>query len=123
MFKCNFFCIFSALLAFFQHFREQKAPIWRIFVLLREIPEPSTSAYCISILICNARHFALVFHGFTSVSDGILCGARPRKLSYLFQNVLGVDAQEADGGELATHVLERVAAVIDAVVHNQPAVM
>ena len=27
-------------------------------------------------------------------------------LSYLLQDVFGVDAQEADGGELAAHVLE-----------------
>jgi len=45
------------------------------------------------------------------------------RLSYLLQDVLGVDTKERDGGELAAHVLERVAAVIDAVVNNQPAVM
>ena len=44
-------------------------------------------------------------------------------LSYLFQYVFSVDTKERDRGELAAHVLERMATMIDAVVHNQPAVM
>lgn len=41
----------------------------------------------------------------------------------MFQDVFSIDAQEADGGELAAHILERVATVVNAIIDNQPAVM
>ena len=46
-----------------------------------------------------------------------------RRLSNLLQDVLGVNAQEADSREFLTQVLERVTAMINLIVHNQPAVV